>query len=82
MSDTVTYKRAGPGFLGLLTIVLVILKAAGYLPTWSWLWVFAPLWLPIAFVLACIVVALAIYGMLLLYGSYERYAWRRKHYRK
>ena len=32
------------GFLPLLTIVLVILKAMEYI-TWSWWWVFAPLWL-------------------------------------
>lgn len=35
------------GFLPLLTLVLLVLKATGYLNI-SWLLVFAPLWLPIA----------------------------------
>lgn len=34
------------GFLGLLTIVLVILKAFGKISI-GWLWVFAPIWIPI-----------------------------------
>ena len=33
----------GIGFLGLLTIVFIVLKLMGYI-TWSWLWVLAPLW--------------------------------------
>ena len=35
------------GFLPLLTLVLLVLKATGYLNI-SWLLVFAPLWLPVA----------------------------------
>ena len=35
------------GFLPLLTLVLLVLKATGYLNI-SWLLVFAPIWLPIA----------------------------------
>ena len=35
------------GFLPLLALVLLVLKATGYLNI-SWLLVFAPLWLPIA----------------------------------
>lgn len=31
---------------GFLTIVLVILKATGFID-WSWLWVFAPMWIPL-----------------------------------
>lgn len=38
------------GFLPLLTLVLLVLKATGYLNI-SWLLVFAPLWLPIAIAL-------------------------------
>lgn len=38
------------GFLPLLTLVLLVLKATGYLNI-SWLLVFAPLWLPIAVVI-------------------------------
>ena len=32
------------GFIGILTIVLVILKALGYI-NWSWWLVFSPLWI-------------------------------------
>ena len=37
----------GIGFLGLLTIVFIILKLCKII-SWSWLWVLAPIWLPIA----------------------------------
>lgn len=36
----------GTGFLGLLTITFIVLKLTGYIE-WSWLWVLAPLWLPL-----------------------------------
>ena len=33
------------GFFGLLAIVFIALKLAGYI-AWGWMWVLAPLWLP------------------------------------
>lgn len=43
------------GFLGLLTCIFAAAKAFGYL-TWSWWWVFSPLWIgiPAAFALLAI----------------------------
>ncbi|HEY7883878.1 MAG TPA: hypothetical protein VIC08_02910 [Cellvibrionaceae bacterium] len=38
----------GIGFLGLLTIVFIVLKLTGYI-AWSWWWVLAPMWIPTAF---------------------------------
>ena len=38
------------GFFGLLTIVFIILKLCKII-NWSWLWVLAPIWLPIAIVI-------------------------------
>jgi energy-coupling factor transporter transmembrane protein EcfT len=35
------------GFFGLLTIVFITLKLMHYI-TWSWLWVFSPIWIPAA----------------------------------
>lgn len=35
---------SGIGIAGVLTVVFVILKALGYL-SWSWWWVFSPLWI-------------------------------------
>jgi hypothetical protein len=37
----------GIGFSGLLTIVFIILKLLGYI-SWSWWWVLAPTWIPVA----------------------------------
>lgn len=49
--------QVGPGLLGCLTILFVILKVTGYI-SWSWWWVFSPLifgaavWLTIMAVMA------------------------------
>jgi len=50
MAETVKVTGSGIGFTGLLTIIFVLLKAFNVI-TWSWWWVFAPLWLPIAIAL-------------------------------
>lgn len=39
----------GIGFCGLLTIVFIVLKLIGVIE-WSWLWVLAPSWIPLAIV--------------------------------
>lgn len=45
------------GFMGLLTILFIGLKLGGVI-AWSWVWVLAPLWLPLGllalFVAACV----------------------------
>ena len=38
------------GFGGLLTVALIVLKLTGHID-WSWWWVLAPTWIPIAIVL-------------------------------
>lgn len=35
------------GFLGLLTIAFIVLKLTNYI-NWSWWWILAPLWIPVA----------------------------------
>lgn len=45
MADNKTTVQIGPGFLGILTIVFIVLKLMGVI-AWSWLWVLAPLWIP------------------------------------
>jgi hypothetical protein len=45
MNERTTQSSGSIGFLGLLTIVFVILKATGFLD-WSWWWVFSPVWIP------------------------------------
>jgi len=59
MSSSSSSSSGGVGFLGLLTIVFIVMKLMGYI-TWSWLWVLAPMWIPITIVL-CIVLPVAIY---------------------
>ena len=50
-------QSGGIGFFGLLTIVFITLKLTGYI-TWSWLWVLAPLWGPVVFVLLFLLIIL------------------------
>jgi hypothetical protein len=38
----------GIGFCGLLTIALIVLKLIGKI-SWSWVWVFSPLWISTGF---------------------------------
>lgn len=61
MSNTTT--SGGIGFFGLLTIVFIALKLMGYI-AWSWVWVLAPLWIPIAlaFVLTFVVASLGCFS--------------------
>lgn len=44
----------GITFLGMLQILFIGLKLTGYI-TWSWWWVLAPLWIPLAIALSAIV---------------------------
>ncbi len=44
MSDKSSSSSGGIGFLGVLTIVFVVLKLTHNI-AWSWLWVFSPLWI-------------------------------------
>jgi hypothetical protein len=47
MSDKTVYIKAGTGPLFLLFLVFLVLKLTGVI-VWSWWWVTAPLWGPIA----------------------------------
>ena len=47
-------KKTGLGFMQILTIVFIVLKLC-HVIEWSWLWVLAPLWGPLALLaLICI----------------------------
>ena len=45
----------GIGFVGLLTIVFIVLKLCKVI-AWSWLWVLSPIWIWGIIVLVCAVV--------------------------
>lgn len=44
-------------FTGLLTIAFIVLKLCGVID-WAWIWVFAPLWIPIAVVVGVYLIVL------------------------
>jgi hypothetical protein len=49
-------QSGGIGFLGILTIIFVVLKATNLI-TWSWWTVFSPIWIPWAIILFFFVIA-------------------------
>lgn len=53
-------QRKGMGLLGWLTLIFAAAKVFGF-STMSWLWVFAPVWLPLS-----ILLGLWLFGALLL----------------
>lgn len=46
----------GIGFCGLLAIVFIVLKLTNYIQ-WSWVWVLSPIWIPVAIILVCSIIA-------------------------
>lgn len=56
----------GTSFLSLLTISFIILKLTGVID-WSWVWVLAPIWIPIVIVVSAVII-----GFLALLIAYYR----------
>lgn len=54
-----TATGSGSTLLGLLTIAFIVLRLLGVI-TWSWWWVLAPTWVPIAVALLGIGIVIAI----------------------
>lgn len=50
----------GIGFFGLLTILFIGLKLANYI-SWSWWWVFSPLWISGGVAIVALVIFAAFY---------------------
>ena len=63
----------GGGFSGLLFIAFLILKLCNVI-NWSWWWVTAPLWMPLAFV---IVVSIVCVIVLAISEAVENRRWRK-----
>jgi len=56
MTTTKTQTTSGGSLLlGLLTIAFIVLRLLGVI-TWSWWWVLAPTWIPVAFALLAFLV--------------------------
>ena len=51
-------------FLGFLTLIFITLKLC-HIIDWSWVWVLAPLWIPLSIVLAIAIVVFVV-GLIVL----------------
>jgi hypothetical protein len=54
-----TYNNGGIGFIGLLTLIFIVLKLTGVI-AWSWVWVLAPLWIGFLAFLGIIAIIVAV----------------------
>ena len=63
----------GVNLLGLLTLLFIGLKLTGHI-TWSWIWVLAPLWIPmgIAFLVLSVGILIVGLGIIVKTLKYER----------
>lgn len=59
MSNNNNSSSGGIGFLGLLTIVFIVLKLCNVI-AWSWWWVLSPVWLPIVIVCGLFIVSIVV----------------------
>lgn len=48
-------KSGGIGFVGLLTIVFIVLKLIGKI-SWSWVWVLSPLWISAVLIVLLLII--------------------------
>lgn len=60
MREKQTTVNSGIGFTGLLTIAFIVLKLLGII-TWSWVWVFAPIWIDAILVIILLAVLFFVY---------------------
>lgn len=57
MANTnVQARSGGVGFLGLLLLLFIALKLTNVI-AWSWVWVLAPFWIPLAIAIVFFIVA-------------------------
>ena len=57
--STDTSSSSGMGFVGLLTIVFIVLKLLDKI-NWSWWWVLSPIWISISAILAIFIVIILV----------------------
>ena len=55
---------AGIGFVGLLTIVFIVLKLCGVI-NWSWVWVLSPLWISFIVSIIILIIFVVVFKMIL-----------------
>lgn len=62
-----TVTNQGPSVLSILGISFIILKLTGVID-WSWWWVTAPFWGPLALVIGLVTIALIVVGVIGIFG--------------
>lgn len=65
MSSSNSASSGGIGLAGFVFLIFLALKLAevGVVATWSWWWVFSPLWIPLALVLLILACVGLVYGV-------------------
>jgi len=63
MSNKNDNKSNGIGFTGFLTLLFITLKLLGKI-SWSWWWVYSPLWIPIVILLILSIIIIFLEGIL------------------
>lgn len=58
-SEVINMEKGGISFSGLLFIILLVLKLVKVISI-SWVWVFAPLWIPLGIALLLLIIAIII----------------------
>lgn len=56
MANSTNASGGGMGLIGVLMVVFVVLKLTGNIE-WAWTWVLSPLWIPLAILLAAMVIS-------------------------
>lgn len=59
MKNSSNSGNGGVGVLGLLTVAFVVLKLTGVI-AWSWWWILAPAWIPLAVGLVITVIVMIV----------------------
>lgn len=73
--------NGGISFCGLLTIAFIVLKLLKVI-NWSWWWVLAPTWIPIALLIVGVVIALIVSTSLSAIGEHHKKGKRKKENKK
>lgn len=60
-------KRGGIGFIGILTLIFIVLKLANIIH-WSWVWILSPIWITSVF---CTI----IFAIILIVGRIKKGKW-------
>lgn len=64
-NSSASSSSSGLGFFSILALIFITLKLTGHI-TWSWLWVLAPVWGPLLFLLLVVAIGLLVMGVVWL----------------